>query len=93
MFEYLIKVLESLKCFKHLFSLLLIIILWYFASYGYLAYKKILSISGWRFIRLNNEFVSSGPESWIINILCEWSQICDQSGLFSFVFSFTTYQS
>ena len=37
-FEYSIKALESLKCFKFILSRLLIKN-WYFASYGSLAYK------------------------------------------------------
>ena len=45
---------------------------WYFASFGSLAYKYILSISGWWFIRLNNESVFSDPETTIINILYGW---------------------
>ena len=45
---------------------------WYFASFGSLAYKYILSISGWWFIRLNNESIFLDPETTIINILYGW---------------------
>ena len=51
-FDYSIKVLESLKYIKPVHSLLLIKY-WYFTSYGFLACKYILSISGCWFIRLN----------------------------------------
>ena len=46
MFEYLIKALESFKCYKPAPSRLLIKN-WYFALCGSLAYKQILSKSGW----------------------------------------------
>ena len=59
--ECSIKVLESLKCLKPVLSLLLIKN-WYFASYGTLAYKYILSISGRWLVKLNNEFVFPDPE-------------------------------
>ena len=49
------KRLESCKCFKPVVSQ-------YFASYGSLAYKKTISIPGWRLIKLNNEFVCPCPE-------------------------------
>ena len=48
---------------------LLLIKNWYLASYGSLAYKYILSISGWLFIKFNNAFVFPDPEPPIINIL------------------------
>ena len=64
---------------------LLLISNWYFASNGSLAYKKILLIPGWWLIRLNNEFVFPDPESTIINILYEWSDIFGQFGLCSFI--------
>lgn len=35
---------------------------WCFGSYWSLAYKKILSLWGWRFIGLSNVFVFCGPE-------------------------------
>ena len=41
----------------------------YLASYGSLAYKYILSISGCLFIKFNNAFVFPDPEPPIINIL------------------------
>ena len=88
-FEYSIKALESLKYFKFVLSLLLIKNR-YFSSYGSLAYKYILSISGCWFIRLNNEFVFPDPEPPIINILYRWSGIYGQFGLCSFMFSFVT---
>ena len=48
----------------------------------------MLSISGCWFIKLNNGFVFPDPEQPIINILYEWSGICDQFGLCSFMISF-----
>ena len=70
--EYSIKALGSLKCFNPLLSLLLIKN-WYLASYEALAYKYMLSISGWLFIILNNAFVFLDPGPPIINILYGWS--------------------
>ena len=52
--EYLIKALESLKCFIPKSSRFLINNR-YFAQYRSLAYNWILSISGCWFIRLNND--------------------------------------
>ena len=70
-FEYSIKALESFKYFKPvLFPLL--IKNWYFASYGSVAYKQILSMSGCWSIRLNNDFVFPDPEPPIIYILYGW---------------------
>ena len=40
----------------------------------------MLSTSGWRTIKLNNEFVFSDPGPPIMNILCEWLGIYDQFG-------------
>ena len=51
-----------------MFSLLLIKN-WYLASYGSLAYKYIVSISGWLFIKFNNAFVFSDQKPPIISIL------------------------
>ena len=48
---------------------LLLIKYWYFASYGSLAYKYFLSISGCFSFKFNNTFVFPDPESPIINIL------------------------
>ena len=45
----------------------------YFASYGSLAYKYILSMSGWLSIKFNNTFVFPDPEPPIIDILYGWS--------------------
>ena len=52
---------------------LLLIKNWYLASYGSLAYRYILSISGWLFIKLNNAIVFPDSEppitsmdGWII---------------------------
>ena len=86
-FEYPLQPLESLKCFNPVLSFVLIEN-WYFASYGSLAYKYILSVCGCWFIRLNNEFVFPDPEPLIINILYGWSWISGQSRLFSVVFFF-----
>ena len=59
--EYSIKALGSLKGFNPMLSLFLIKN-WYLSSYGSLAYKYILSISGWLFIKLSNAFVFPDPE-------------------------------
>ena len=45
---------------------------WYFASYGSLPYKQILSVYRLRFIRLSNAFVFLDPESLTIEILHGW---------------------
>ena len=76
-FEYSIKALESVKCkyFNPVLSCLLVKN-WYFASYRYLVYELVLSISGWWLITLNNEFVYSDPEPSITNVLYRWSGIC-----------------
>ena len=42
---------------------------WYLASHGSLAYKYILSMTGWLFIKFNNAFVLPDPEPSIISIL------------------------
>ena len=52
---------------------LLLIKNWYLSSYGSLAYKYILSISGWLFIKFNNAFVFPDPEPPIIGYLYGWS--------------------
>ena len=62
------KSLGSLKGFNSVPSLLLIEH-WYLASYESLAYKDILSISGWLSIKFNNAFVFPNPEPPIISIL------------------------
>ena len=48
------------------------------------------SISGCWFIRLNNGFSFPDPEPSINNILYGWSEICNQFGLCSLMFSFVT---
>ena len=75
--SYYLKALGSLKWFIPTLSLLLIKY-WYFDSYGSLAYKYILSMSGWFSIKLNNKFVFPDPEPPIINILYGWSEIYGQ---------------
>ena len=52
----------------------------YFNSYGTVAYRYILSISGSWFIRLSHALVYPDPEP-IINILHGYSGMCRQSGL------------
>ena len=59
---------------------------WYLSSYGSFAYKYILSMSGWLFIKFNNVFVFPDPESPIINIMYELSGIYDQLGLWLIYF-------
>ena len=41
----------------------------YFDSYGSFAHKYIFSMSGWFFIKFNNEFVFPDPEPPVVNIL------------------------
>ena len=48
---------------------LLLIKYWFFALDGSIAYKYILSMSGWFSIKFNNTFVFPDPEPRIINIL------------------------
>ena len=64
------KAFGSLKSFNPVLSLLLIIN-WYFATYGFFAYKCILSTSGWLFIKFNNVFGFPDPEPPIISIWYE----------------------
>ena len=40
------------------------------ASYGSLANKHILAISGWWLIKLNNEFIFPDPEPSFVDNLC-----------------------
>ena len=42
---------------------------WYLSSYGSSAYKYILSISGWLFIKFSNALTFPDPQPPIINIL------------------------
>ena len=81
------KALGLLKCFNPVLSLLLIKI-WYFASYGSSAYKYILSISCWLFVKFVNAFVFPDPQPPIINILYGWSGIYGYFKLCSVLFSF-----
>ena len=66
---------------------------WYFVSYGSLAHKYILSISGWFLIKLNNGCVFPDPKPRMINILHGWSGIRCQFGLFCFMFFITSSKS
>ena len=68
------KAFESLKYLNPVLSLLLIKN-WYLASFGSLAYKYYLPISGRLFIKFNNAFVFPDPDPPIINILYGWSGI------------------
>ena len=86
-FEYSIKAFGLLKCFNLMLSLLSIKI-WYLASYGPLAYKYILSISGYLFNEFNNSFVFPDPEPPIISILFGLSEIYGHFKLCSVLFSF-----
>ena len=74
------------KGFKSVLSHLLIT-KWYFSSYGFLAYKEILSISGWS-LRINNKFVFPDREALVISILYGWSAICHHIELCSVIFWF-----
>ena len=60
---------------------------WYLSSYGSFAYKYILSMSGWLFIRFSNAFLFPDPEPPIINILYGWSGIYGQLRLWFTLFS------
>ena len=60
----------------------------YFASYGSVAYKFILSISGWFSIKFNNTFVFPDPDP-INSIMQGLSGIYDQCSLCSVLFSLT----
>ena len=84
--EYSVKTLGSLKCFNPMLSFFLIKN-WYLSSYGSFAYKHILSISGWLFIKFSNAFVFPDPEPPIINILYGWSEIYGQLELCFLLFS------
>ena len=90
--EYSINALGSLKCFNPMLFLLLIKN-WYFVSYGSLAYKNILSVSRWLFIKFNNAFVFPDPERPIISILYGWSGMYGQSGLCFVLFLFAYHQN
>ena len=82
------KALGSLKCFSPVLSHLLIKH-WYLAWYGSFAYKYILSMSGWLFIKFDNAFVFPDLEPPIISILYGSSGIYGHFnlcwGFFSFV--------
>ena len=64
------KALGSLKCFNPVLSLLLIKNC-YLVSRGSLAYKCILSIPGWLFIKFNIAFVFPDTGPPITSILHE----------------------
>ena len=87
---HIIRILDKsfriIKCFNPIFSLFLIKN-WYLSSYGSLAYKYILSISGWLFIKFSNAFVFPDPEPPITNIPYGWSGIYSQLGLCFLLFS------
>ena len=85
--EYSIKALGSLKRFMPTPSVLLMKY-WYFDSYGSLAYKYILSVSGcWLSIKFSNAFVFPDLEPPIINILYRWSGVYGQLRLCFLSFS------
>ena len=50
----------------------------------------ILSVSSWWFIRLSNAFIFCDPEPPIINVLYEWSGMCDQFRVSVIVYSSVT---
>ena len=60
---------------------------WYFALYGSLAYKYILSMPGWFSIKFKNTVVFPDPEPPVITILYGWSGIYGQFLLYSVLFS------
>ena len=60
-FEYSVIALGSLKWFNPVLSFLLSKN-WYLVSYGSLAYKYVLPISGLLFIKFNNAFAFPDPE-------------------------------
>ena len=61
------KSFEVIKMFQS-YAFFFLIKNWYLSSHGYFAYKYILAISGWLFIKFNNAFVFLDPEPPIINI-------------------------
>ena len=63
---------------------------WYFTWYESFAYRYILWISGWWFVKLSKEFVFLDPESQLLIFCIRWSGICDRFGLFAILFSFVT---
>ena len=87
--EIFINALESLECFNPE-PWRFLVKNWYFASQGSLAYQWILSASGWRPIRSNNEFVFPDSEPPTIKILYGWSGICVHFVSCSFMCSFVT---
>ena len=52
-----------------------------------MVFSFLLSILGWWFMKLCNNFIFAYPESPIINIIYGWSRICDQIGLCFFLFA------
>ena len=66
-FEYSNIALGSLKFFDPVLSLLLIKN-WYLASYGSLAYKYILSISGWLLLNLIMHLLFQIPSHLLLTI-------------------------
>ena len=59
---------------------------WYFASYGSLAYKYILSMSTYFSIKFNNTLAFPDPEPPVINVLYGLSGIYGQYGYAGFYF-------
>ena len=80
------KSFEVIKMFQS-YAFFFLIKNWYLSSHGYFAYKYILAISGWLFIKFNNAFVFLDPEPPIINIFYGWSGIYGQLGLCFLLFS------
>ena len=72
---------------------LLLIKYWCFDSYGSLAYKYILLMSGLFSIKFNNKLVFPDPEPPVINILYGWSGIYGQFVLCLIYFHKYCYQS
>ena len=63
---------------------------WYFTWYESFAYRYILWISGWWFVKLSKEFVFLDPEPELLIFCIRWSGIYDRFGLFAILFSFVT---
>ena len=74
--------LDVLSAFSHINQS------WYFALYGSLVCKSILSIYCWRAFRLNNGYVFRDTEPQIINIVYGSSEISGQFESCSITFSF-----
>ena len=82
---WILKALRLLKWFMQTPSLLLIKY-WYFASYRSLAYRYILSMSGWFSIKFKNNFFSRSSVSYYWYSVWMIQNIWSIFSVFSFIF-------